>query len=178
MNHDTQLTFYVYNPHYNIEEIPKTPLLPVLLYHDPSKDTASSKRSDITVENLNRIISSLPEDSVLGVLSGVIVRDREFHLPIMDFACRESPENLAKIEQFLRILGHNKGVILTSGRSYHYYGVGLMSEEQWLSFLGDCGLSGLADPRYIFHRLKDICGILRLSACPLRPKIPKVVSIL
>ncbi|PIR01729.1 MAG: hypothetical protein COY73_03615 [Candidatus Nealsonbacteria bacterium CG_4_10_14_0_8_um_filter_37_14] len=96
----------------------------------------------------------------------------------MDFSCNESTESVGKIEWFLKEIGHQSGAILASGRSYHYYGAGLLDEMGWLEFLGKCLLSGLVDERYIGHRLLDHCGILRLSACPLRPKIPTVVSIL
>ncbi|MFH1706020.1 MAG: hypothetical protein ABH867_03900, partial [Patescibacteria group bacterium] len=65
-----------------------------------------------------------------------------------------------------------------SGRSFHYYGNYLMNEKEWRVFLGDCLLSGLADPRYMGHCLKDGCAALRLSACSLRHHVPKVVSIL
>ena len=67
---------------------------------------------------------------------------------------------------------------MSSGRSYHYYGASLMNEAEWSNFLGDCLLSGLVEARYVAHRYKDRCGILRLSACPLRPKIPTVVSVI
>jgi len=53
-----------------------------------------------------------------------------------------------------------------------------MNERERETFLGDCLLSGLADSRYVGHREKDGYGILRLSACEMRPRLPKVVSIL
>lgn len=179
------LVFYVYKPHYNKRELKKKNLLiSDLLYHDPlDKNIVVLKREDIITQGLGKIISSLKEGSVLSVLSEAGTEDMEFrrsiaHIPLMDFSCRESPENLAKIESLLRTIGQEKGVILSSGRSYHYYGLKLMGQDEWLNFLGDCGLSGLCDLRYILHRLKDQRGILRLSTCPLRPKIPTVVSIL
>lgn len=187
-----KLAFYIYNPHYTIEEIrrntrKKNLFVHNLVHHDPSVETVILKRDEITADNLERIIKSLKEDSVLGVLSKVYTPEIEWrrepipHIPMIDFICRESPRNLAKVEQFLRLIGQEKGVILASGRSYHYYGTdNCMQVDAWLNFLGDCGLSELVDSRYIFHRLKDENqrGILRLSACPLRPIIPTVVSIL
>jgi len=64
------LGFYVYAPHYNIMESRKIPLLPHLLYHDPSKKVVGLKRHEITAEKLNQIIASFQNKNlVLAVLS-------------------------------------------------------------------------------------------------------------
>jgi len=173
----SSLSFYEYAPHYNMEESQKKPILPTLLFHDPTQETIKLKREEITAENLKRITDSLEQDRVIGVLSMVRMQNEIYHLPLMDFWWMDSTGNLEKVKWFLKEIRQG-GVILSSGRSYHYYGAGLMSEREWSNFLGDCLLSGLVDVRYIGHRFKDGFGILRLSACPLRPQIPLVVSIL
>lgn len=114
-----------------------------------------------------------------GVLSRVRFENKTFHIPMMDFSCEETEDNLAIIREFLEGIGQENGVILSSGRSYHYYGAKLFSEEEWLKFLGLCLLlTGYVEERYIGHRLLDGCGILRISAAGIKPKIPTVVSIL
>lgn len=181
------LWFYVYTPHYNVGEsrknalIPqlRTPLMPQLLFHDTCKETLNLTWNEITVKKIKQIMADLHnEDLVLGVLSKVKMKGKTLHMPMIDFSCNQSAESIGKIEWLLQLIGQKEGVILSSGRSYHYYGANLMDKKEWFNFLGDCGLSGLVDERYVFHRFKDQCGILCLTACPLRPKTPTVVSIL
>lgn len=178
------LEFYAYSPRLNVSELQEPLFLSRLLFHD-NPQTYLRSREKITVVNLKKKISSLKEGSVLSVLSRVKQKNRTFHIPMMDFSCQDYfgkkvslEQNLSDINCFLREEGYNRGAILFSGRSFHYYGTTLITEEQWQAFLGDCLLSGLADRRFIGHRLKDKCSSLRLSACPLRPKIPKVVMVL
>ena len=173
----SHLSFYIYKPHYNVKESRKKPLLPVLLFHDPSQETVRLKREEMIMGKLKSVIDSLEEDAVIGVFSRFRRESETYHIPLMDFSCVDSCTNLKKVEWFLKEI-KQQGVILSSGRSYHYYGVNPMNEREWSNFIGDCLLLDLVDTRYVGHRLKDGCGILRLSACPLRPQVPTVVSIL
>jgi len=162
----------------------KVNFLSQLLFHDYSKLSMIGVHGrDITLDWLNACPPRSKKDPTLGVISEVRIAFsftdyRSYHIPMMDFNCPKSPKNLSQIEKLLRTIGQEEGVILDAGRSYHYYGVNLMDEKEWLNFLANCFLSGLADERYIGHRLKDHCGILRISATPLRPKVPTVVSIM
>lgn len=183
---DTFIWFYTYRPRENTQD-KKSKSLSRLIFHDFSKSLLSGEKSeDITVDGLNHWIRLLNEGEVLAIISDVkIARSYEeyysahfHHIPMMDFRCPQSPKNLALIKGLLRAIGEKEGVILDSGRSYHYLGVDPLDEKDWLMFLGKCLLSGLVDERYVGHRLIDRCGILRISACPLRPKIPTVVAIL
>lgn len=178
--------FYQYTPSKNTQD-KKINSLSRLIFHDFSKSMLTGEKSeDITVDSLNRWIGFLEGGSVLGVISEIkIARSFEeyysshfHHIPMMDFRCQKSRENLSRIKKLLETIGEKEGVILDSGRSYHYLGVNPISEKDWLIFLGKCMLSELVDQRYIGHRLIDLCGILRISACALRPKVPTVVSIL
>jgi len=106
-----------------------------------------------------------------------------FHIPLMDFKCENTPENLERVRNFLVKIGQKTGVILDSGRSYHYYGVDILSKDEWRVFMAKCLLSDLADLKlldvnYIGHSLWDGYSILRISSSEQYPKIPTVVSIL
>lgn len=173
------LEFYAYKPHLNVKEMPESgDNMTRLLFHDSSDPDGSLQRIDITVDCIKEIANFFGKNrEVLGVLSRVKIGRRVYHIPMMDFSCSESPDNLRRIERFFQITGWH-GVILYSGRSYHFYGADLLNKDDWLNFLGDCLLSGLVDIRYVGHRLKDKRGILRISSSSLRPKIPTVVSIL
>ena len=178
--------FYKYTPRENTQD-KKSNSLSQLIFHDFSKSALTGNKSeDITVDKLNRWVRLLDEGEVLGIISDIkIARSFEeyysahfHHIPMMDFRCPKSPKNLARIKRLLRTIGQKEGVILDSGRSYHYLGINQLSEKDWLIFLGKCLLSEFVDGRYVGHRLIDRCGILRISACPQRPKIPTVVAIL
>lgn len=68
---------------------------------------------------------------------------------------------------------------MESGRSYHYYGCELLSEEEWIVFLGKSLLmSGYTDDRYIGHQLVDGHCVLRLSSRKSKANVPMVVSAL
>jgi len=173
------LGFHVYPPGDNIAE-GQNPSFSKLLFHDFSREIFTLDRREIMSNTkLKEIRMNLNDENfVIAVLSKVKIKGKIIrHIPIMDFSCDESNNSLERIKYFLKEISQ-QGAILCSGRSYHYYGIDLMTQDEWLNFLADCGLSGLADSRYIMHRLKDRCGILRLTSCPLRPKVPKVISIL
>jgi len=170
-----KLTFYVYTPSPNLSErqkIRKDLSLSDLLFHNPTKEFFELEREKITVENLREIIGKLKKDSAISVMSKIKTEKEIYHLPMMDFF---SADHL-KIEELIRKIIKARGVILFSGRSYHYYGATLLNEKEWLNFLGDCLLSGLVEARYIGHLLKDQSATLRLSASVLKPSVPVVIS--
>ncbi len=66
-------------------------------------------------------------------------------MPMMDSLCRPSKRNQDLLTHLLRGVGQTRGFVLDSGRSYHYYGVEILSEGAWRRFLGKCLL--------MFHEL-------------------------
>ncbi|MDP3998303.1 MAG: hypothetical protein Q8P89_01645 [bacterium] len=172
------LAFYPYAPMWNVCEMPECTSFFRLLQHDSANGKEMwVKREKITADKLYKMTDGLKDGYVLSVLSKVVLnRNKTLHMPMMDFS--RGPDELSYIVRFLKEAGYANGVILFSGRSFHYYGNYLMDDKEWRNFLGDCLLSGLADLRYIGHREKDNHGILRLSSCSLRPRVPKVVKVL
>jgi len=181
------VSFHPYTPRKNVKENSLPLSFSRLLYHDSSKERIIK----LTREEIAAVIKLKREgkepqegyflwaDEVVGVMSRIRVRNKILHIPLMDFCCEDSPDNLKQIKGFLYEVGQKRGVILLSGRSYHYYGVDLLSDKEWVKFLGKCLLfSGYTDERYIGHRLLDGCGILRISARGIRSQMPTVVSIL
>ncbi|MFX0139767.1 MAG: hypothetical protein ACFFDN_39370 [Candidatus Hodarchaeota archaeon] len=132
------------------------------------------------IENLNSIISRLNLNKVLGFCSKVKLNDGSTcHIPMIDFSIEPSKRNLRIVKDALKQIGQEKGLILDSGRSYHFYGLVLIDEKNWRSFLGLCLLlSPFIDARYIAHRLIDGECVLRLSASKEKPKEPEVTDIL
>lgn len=132
------------------------------------------------IDSINSIICQLSSNHVLGFCSKVKLIDGSvFHIPMIDFNIEPSKENLKTVKNALKQIGQEKGVILNSGRSYHFYGLALISEKDWRFFIGQCLLlSPIIDARYIAHRLIDGECVLRLSPSRSKPKGPEVTDIL
>jgi len=135
-------------------------------------------RSEISANNLCHTAQTLRGNRLLGMCSRVqLVGGASAHIPMMDFMCPASPTNLELLVPLIKDLCHGRGCLLESGRSYHFYGFKLLTEEQWKVFLGKCLLmSGFADDRYIGHQLVDGHCVLRLSSGESKILVPRVVS--
>ncbi len=180
----SSLMFEIYASKKNLELEPVIQILTSLermVYHKPfGLDKAFwLKRSELTVEYLNRRINELSEKDVLAVTSRVKIGDAEdlLQIPMMDFRCAVTEENLEKLCAFFRHIGRS-GAILISGKSYHFYGSELVSEKEWFEFMGKCLLLvDCTDTRYVGHRLIDGHCTLRISKEIRRPRIPWVTAI-
>jgi hypothetical protein len=135
--------------------------------------------SNLTGELLQEHIARLSSDRVLALCSKCRLRDGSLkHIPMMDFRCLPSPENLEKIKTILKGLGQRNGAIVESGRSYHFYGFELLDQNEWIRFLAQCLLlHPFTDSRYIAHRLMGGTCALRITATKLKPKIPIVLEL-
>ena len=168
----------------NLEEEPIIQIqtsLKRMIHHNPPEreEEIWLDRKEITPEHLNQIPEPWNQQFALAVTSRMklLNNKRVSHIPMMDFSCEASPENLEKIQKFLKKI-RQRGVVLSSGRSYHYYGVDLLSKKDWLIFLGRCLLfTGYTDSRHIGHRLIDGYASLRISREKRRPTLPTIVAI-
>ena len=135
-------------------------------------------RADISENTLHEISRKNGFNRLIGACSNVELNNgRVAHIPMMDFMCTPSHENLAVLARLIGNLQQGTGWLLHSGNSYHYYGVQLLSPGDWNVFLGKCLLmSGFADDRYIGHQLVDGYCVLRLSSGRLKNCIPTVVA--
>ncbi len=147
----------------------------------------ASKSNIITVPR-DRLATSLASlirekshgEQTLGVCSLVNTKaDDIAHIPMVDFHCPPSKGNLKLVKTCLRQIGQRDGVILNSGRSYHYYGFKLLTQKEWIEFFGKCLLvSPIIDYRFIGHRLIDGWAVLRIYSNDLKPKTPEFVDYL
>jgi hypothetical protein len=77
-------------------------------------------------------------------------------LPMLDLSCPCSGENARAIRKVVKLAGCPEGILVRSGRSYHFYGVAPLSGKGWLRFMALALLSApVTDGRYIAHRLLD-----------------------
>ncbi len=117
---------------------------------------------------------------VWSISSKVWCKDQKYrHIGMMNFHSETGSldDIIYSIQQ---ICGHKPGILLNSGRYFHYYGNFLLGEDEWrrfmVSFLMPCVL---VSPRYIGHRLYAGYCTLRLTVDQsYKPVVPYVVHIL
>ena len=177
-----------YTPHVLgvTEQIRKEPEISVknMVRHHPDAGEYAIhlKRADVTSEKLRELIAkALTRDKALVLCSKVETSEDEIlHIPMLDFECVVSPKNLSKIRDFLTEL-RETGMILESGRSYHYYSFNLVSPNKWEKFMYRTLLfTGFIDTRHIGHRLLSREARLRLAKIEGSDrylKTPSVISI-
>ena len=103
------------------------------------------------------------------------------HIPMLDLHInsRHGRPALNLIIEALFKIGQTNGAILRMGKSFHYYGLRLISETEWRRFMSACLLLGpLADVRYIGHRLLAGKAALRLNKAPHKETEPEIVACL
>jgi hypothetical protein len=106
---------------------------------------------------------------------------RELHIPMMDFQLKSGSDvgRISLLRTAIKGVRQQHGVLLDSGNSYHYYGLRLLTEQDWRWFMVGCLLlEPLVDVRYISHRLLACKGALRLTSRPGKSDEPSVVSYL
>jgi hypothetical protein len=103
----------------------------------------------------------------------------EAHLPMLDFRCPHSDAAVALLRGLFQELKQERGVLVKSRRSYHYYGLNIVSKAGLTEFLARALLaSPVVDSRYIGHRMLDGACRLRISAAQGKGQIPVVEEIL
>lgn len=137
------------------------------------KDTRTNFTVDLTelddfffIEQL----SSLRENEELALHSQVVLNDNEvMHLPMIDFAKRKQNDHKFKpLDELCKYWNINLA-IFDSGRSYHAYGDRLLTESEWIKFMGSLllvnipGKWKLIDDRWVGHRIIGGYSALRWS---------------
>lgn len=110
----------------------------------------------------------------LKAVSKVKTRTGIFHIPLLDLDIPVDENGIEKIREISLGLGIKHAAILNSGRSYHFWGLELLSEEEWRKFMYRALLLDKIDRRWIGHRLIDGQANLRISEKG--GKIPVVIE--
>jgi len=125
-------------------------------------------------------LNDLAPNEVWSITSKVSCDDGvSRHIPMMNF---HPPEDISlnKIKLVISKVNKNHcGVILNSGRYYHYYAPNLLSEDEWHKFLANFLMPCvIVSPRYIGHRLYDGYCALRLTPdTTFKPVVPRVIDL-
>lgn len=159
-------------------------VLEEVLYHQPNRHIARTFTLDVGELTSKRMREMRLEGdkNALALASSVRLRNgEEAHFPLMDFRCKRTRQNLNKILSLFSAHGSQLppvGCILSSQRSYHFYGLSVLSKAAWVEFLGRCLLLGpLADARYIAHCLLHGKSSLRITESPLHRDVPIISAL-
>ncbi len=116
-------------------------------------------------------------DENLGITSLVKLADEKIrHIPMIDFRCPCSSENLRQIREALFRLEQKRGFVLESGQSYHYYGIDLMDVHRWVNFMEQCKEIEIIGEIWPTFQLDDGYATLRIAASSVKPYKPKVIG--
>ena len=108
---------------------------------------------------LENQLNELSEGEELAFHSIVKIKNRNFHIPMIDFSIGKWDRDfvLNRIDKFLPKKITNNLYIYDSGRSFHGYAPLLLDNKNWMEFLGRLLLVNndfnIIDSRWIGHRL-------------------------
>lgn len=137
------------------------------LRHDASTESRlyTVPRREVSCAELRSRFTKLGNGEALAATSRCrLVNGAERHIPMLDFRLPVSAVNTQRVHTIMRKLGQESGAIVSSGRSYHYWGMELFDTNEFQKFLSRAMLlSPLVDVRYIAHRLLQGYCVLRIS---------------
>lgn len=148
-----------------------------------SRDVFHVPSEEITDSWFSERVADLNPDQEMAVHSRIMLADRVFHIPMIDFV------NAVKMDEIQRRMRHiNKWIgkeiwIYKSGRSLHGYYFTLVDETVWKKFLGKlllCNSRGefpneIIDSRWIGHSLDHGFSALRWSQNTERHQSPPIL---
>ncbi|WP_130491400.1 primase 1D-like protein [Motilibacter rhizosphaerae] len=152
-------------------------------YHHAMAEVSSSR--PIPLKNPAQVEALLAEEvghltpgQILTLSSRLVGYDaREWHIPMLDYRVKVSPENEELVLDHLTVL-KQRGWLLNSGRSYHFIGHDLLSgPEGLMSFLGSALLfAPIVDGRWAAHQLIEGACSLRISSGDERQPAPHLLT--
>ena len=152
------------------------------ILHDqaPEERMVEYKRDELSISAIDNLMKQASPQEAVALSSKVRLRNGETaHIPMMDFRCKYTEANSKVIVRALRAMGQEQGMLVESGRSYHFYGLHLLSSEAWTRFLALGVLfSPIVDVRYIAHRLADGACRLRIGPGPGKTFMPVVREVI
>lgn len=106
----------------------------------------------------------------LTINSKVILNDKLFHIPLIDFKGKLTLEKVSILKNVLDKKYSDNLYLFNSGNSLHGYIPILISEEEWIKFMGSLLLLNykykepISDTRWIGHRLISGYSALRWTS--------------
>jgi hypothetical protein len=125
--------------------------------------------SDVTENWLADRLAELGPSEELAWHSWVDWNGVGFHIPMIDFQGMHAAQELMALEPILRTASGSSFTFFKTGRSFHGYSVSLISQSDWLQYLGRLLLlnelerPAIVDTRWIGHSLVRGFAALRWS---------------
>jgi hypothetical protein len=148
------------------------------LIHDEAASRLQKFESK-NVSSLRQVEQSMKPGKMLAISSKVELRGGEVrHIPMLDFHCTASSVNLTLAQAAIAALRpRTLGFLLRSGKSYHYYGLDLLTRSELFKFLARATLLGpIVDTRWAAHQIIEGACALRIGSGHGYENLPSVVS--
>jgi hypothetical protein len=145
-------------------------------------DNATSRLRQVKAEDaisLRQLESGVKPGNMLALSSLVRLKNGEMrHIPMLDFHCAASDANeLLALAALKALTGQSPGFLVQSGKSYHYYGLELLSSVELPKFLARAILLGhIFDRRWIAHQILEGACALRIGSGRGYKSVPLVVA--
>ncbi|HEY8272436.1 MAG TPA: hypothetical protein VIG33_16205 [Pseudobdellovibrionaceae bacterium] len=131
------------------------------------------------------MISQLKDDEELAFQSKVKTKDNKiYHIPMIDFLSKIKKSDIQSVETVFKEFGISNFEIYETGRSYHLYGLSLISAEKFQEYMGALLLINPpdspypVDARWVGHQLINGYTALRWTHnSSLYKKYPHKISI-
>lgn len=141
-------------------------LLDAVQFHNSQKATAFSVPVNEGLgDRVRGEWETLAEDEALVVSSAVTFWDgSRRHIPMLDFHCVATPLTEQLVRRVAPRIWPAGGYLVASGKSFHFYGEGLLDDAGLVQFLAKALLyAPLVDRAWVAHQLlESACG-LRVS---------------
>lgn len=135
-------------------------------------------REEVLKGGLLRVCANAPSTAPLAFLSRVNTGSSSFsHIPLLDLHVKKSNQSLSMVLSIARRLLGEAHVVLETIRSYHVFGVQLLTENQAMLFLSKAVLfSPITDHAYIAHQLLEGESALRITGRANDDDVPTLVT--
>jgi len=136
-------------------------------------------RAKFLSQNISNLRHMCKENEVFSVASLVETKNKQyFHFALMNLHPR-SGVTLQDLNNYLKyISGDRKGVLVKTDRYFHYIGYYLLTNKEWLRFLGKILIPFVfVNPGYIgYSLLRGYCCIRLTAANKVKKVIPYVIK--
>jgi branched-subunit amino acid transport protein AzlD len=137
-----------------------------------TREIIKVRAADFTQELIENKIDHLAPNKELAFHSILRHNKKKYHIPMIDFQAPENEirQSINSLEKVIPKNIFNELVFYNSGRSCHAYSLKIISNSEWIDFMGRLLLVShphedqIIDTRWIGHRLMSGFSSLRWSA--------------
>lgn len=153
-------------------------LLKAVLCHRTYKDNLITfSRDEVLQDAVINLCLKATDKLWYSAISEILLYDgTKAHIPFLDFHCPQSERNAQLAITVMRQLLPAGALLLESGKSYHGYGLKLVSEAELIDFLAKAVLfAPITDRAYVAHQILERKSAIRLSQGGRLMKAPRVI---